>query len=85
MRGWCNVLWVAVLARTTQTLDQNSDYRDWNVTLLGGGGEEPELVGEVERHQRALVGLTSTSTLLEPDSLRGDPDPHPGCVLILAV
>ena len=33
----------------------------WNVTLLGG--EEPELVREVERYQLEIVGLTSMHSL----------------------
>lgn len=67
------------MARTTQTLDQNSDYR--GVECRHAGGKEPELVWEVERQQLELVGLPSTSTLLEPDSLRSTPS----CVLILNV
>lgn len=55
MRGRGNVVWVAVLARMTQSLDQNADYRDVEYHLAGR--KEPELVWEVERHQLELIRL----------------------------
>ncbi|KAI3364009.1 hypothetical protein L3Q82_001223 [Scortum barcoo] len=45
----------------------------WNVTSLGGKGEEPELVREVERYRLEIVGLLTSTHIawaLEPSSLR---------------
>ncbi|KAI3357907.1 hypothetical protein L3Q82_016292, partial [Scortum barcoo] len=68
MRGRWNVVWVAVVAgaSTTQSLDQNSGNRAWNVTSLGG--KEPELVRELRGTGEIVGSPPRIAWALEPSS-----------------
>ncbi|KAK3517547.1 hypothetical protein QTP70_012628 [Hemibagrus guttatus] len=70
LEDWCHwgptlepglVLGHAGKPRRPKLWTKNLAFGTWNVTSLGG--EEPELVREVERYQLEIVGLASTQLL----------------------
>ncbi|KAK3514931.1 hypothetical protein QTP86_005222, partial [Hemibagrus guttatus] len=64
IRVRCSVFWVAVMGGGPDNPNpglKNLAFGTWNVTSLGG--EEPELVREIERYRLEIVGLASTHSL----------------------